>query len=66
MFVIVYNERVILGPMVWNARRFSEVIDTLNNDVSQNIYEKLVDSIGEFNKDVINKNKRNMYELCKK
>ncbi len=27
MFVIVYNERVILGPMVWNARRFSEVID---------------------------------------
>ena len=26
-FVIVYNGRVILGPMVWNARRFSEVID---------------------------------------
>lgn len=27
MFVIVYNERVILGPMTWNARRFSEVIN---------------------------------------
>jgi len=26
MFVIVYNGNVILGPMVWNARRFSEVI----------------------------------------
>jgi hypothetical protein len=27
MFVIVYNGNVILGPMPWNARRFSEVID---------------------------------------
>ena len=27
MFVIVYNGNVILGPMKWNARRFSEVID---------------------------------------
>jgi hypothetical protein len=27
MFVIVYNGNVILGPMVWNARRFSEVIE---------------------------------------
>jgi hypothetical protein len=27
MFVIVYEGRVILGPMVWNARRFSEVIN---------------------------------------
>jgi predicted helicase len=27
MFVIVYNGFVILGPMVWNARRFSEVIN---------------------------------------
>ncbi len=27
MFVIVYNGRVILGPMIWNARRFSEVIN---------------------------------------
>jgi hypothetical protein len=27
MFVIVYNGNVILGPMVWNARRFSEVIN---------------------------------------
>lgn len=27
MFVIVYNGNVILGPMNWNARRFSEVIN---------------------------------------
>jgi len=27
MFVIVYKGFVILGPMVWNARRFSEVIN---------------------------------------
>ena len=39
-------------------KRFSEVIDTLNNDISPIVYEKLVGSISEFNKDVINKNKR--------
>ncbi len=27
MFVIVHNGNVILGPMNWNARRFSEVIE---------------------------------------
>ena len=27
MFVIVYNGNVILGPMNWNARRFSEIIE---------------------------------------
>jgi len=27
LFVIVYNNSVILGPMEWKARRFSEVID---------------------------------------
>jgi hypothetical protein len=47
-------------------KRFSEVIDTLNNDVSPIVYEKLVDSICKFNKDVINKNKQIMCELCKK
>jgi len=47
-------------------KRFSEIIDTLNNDVSSIVYEKLVDSIGKFNKDVINKNKQIMCELCKK
>jgi hypothetical protein len=26
MFVITHNNNVILGPMKWNARRFSEVI----------------------------------------
>jgi hypothetical protein len=52
-------------PGIVYEKRFSEVIDTLNNEVSQNVYEKLVDSIGEFNKDMINKNKRIMGELCK-
>ena len=52
-------------PGIVYEKRFSEVIDTLNNEVSENVYEKLVDSIGEFNKDVINKNKRMMCELCK-
>jgi hypothetical protein len=47
-------------------KRFSEVIDTLNNDVSPIVYEKLVDSISKFNKGVINKNKKIMCELCKK
>jgi len=27
LFVIIYNNSVILGPMEWKARRFSEVID---------------------------------------
>jgi hypothetical protein len=53
-------------PAIVYEKRFSEVIDTLNNDVSQNIYEKLVDSIGEFNKDVINKNKIIIRELYNK
>jgi len=53
-------------PGIVYEKRFSEVIDTLNNDVSPIVYEKLVDSICEFNKDVINKNKRIMCELCKK
>ena len=26
MFVITHNNNVILGPMKWNARRLSEVI----------------------------------------
>lgn len=27
MFIITYNNNVILGPMKWNARRFTEVIE---------------------------------------
>jgi hypothetical protein len=27
MFIITYNDNVILGPMKWNARRFTEVIE---------------------------------------
>ena len=53
-------------PGLVYEKRFSELIDTLNNDVSPIVYEKLVDSIGKFNKDVINKNKEIMCELCKK
>jgi hypothetical protein len=53
-------------PGIVYERRFSEVIDTLNNEISPIVYEKLVDSISEFNKDVINKNKETMSELCKK
>jgi hypothetical protein len=53
-------------PGIVYERRFSEVIDTLNNDVSLIVYENLVDSISEFNKDVINKNKQIMRELCTK
>jgi hypothetical protein len=52
-------------PGIVYEKRFSEVIDTLNNEVSQNVYEKLVNSISEFNTDVINKNKRIIGELCK-
>ena len=51
-------------PGIVYEKRYSELIDTLNNDISSIVYEKLVDSIGEFNKDVINKNKRILRELC--
>ena len=53
-------------PGIVYEKRFSEVIDTLNTEISPIVYEKLVNSISEFNKDVINKNKRTIRELCKK
>ena len=53
-------------PGIVYQKRYSELIEALNNDISPIVYEKFVDSIGEFNKEVINKNKRIMYELCKK
>ena len=52
-------------PGIVYEKRFSEIIDTLNHEVSPIVYEKIVDSINEFNKDVINKNKRSICELCK-
>jgi hypothetical protein len=52
-------------PGIVYEKRYSELIDTLNNAISPIVYEKLIDSIGEFNKDVIHKNKRIMRELCK-
>ena len=51
-------------PGIVYENRYSELIDTLNNEISPIVYEKLVDSIGEFNKEGINKNKRIMCELC--
>jgi hypothetical protein len=53
-------------PGIVYEKRYSELIDTLNNEISPVVYEKLIDSIGEFNKDVINKNKRILHELCNK
>lgn len=53
-------------PGIVYEKRYSELIDTLNNEISPIVYERLVDSIGEFNKDVINKNKRIMQELWNK
>ena len=53
-------------PGIVYEKRYSELIDTLNNEISPVVYERLVDSIGEFNKDVINKNKRILRELCDK
>ena len=53
-------------PGIVYEKRFSEVIDTLNTDISPMVYEKLVNSISEFNKTIINKNKIIMSELCKK
>jgi hypothetical protein len=53
-------------PGIVYEKRYSEIIEALNNDISPIIYEEFVDAIGEFNKDVINKNKRIMHELCKK
>lgn len=51
-------------PGIVYKKRYSELIDTLNDEITPIIYEKLVDSIGELNKDIINKNKRIMSELC--
>ena len=50
-------------PGIVYEKRYSELIDTLNNEISPVVYEKLVDSIGEFNKDVINKNKKTIHAL---
>jgi hypothetical protein len=47
-------------------KRYSELINVLNNEISSVVYEKLVDSIEKFNKDAINKNKKIMHELFDK
>ena len=51
-------------PGIVYKKRYSELIDTLNDEITPIIYEKLVDSIGELNKAIINKNKRIICELC--
>jgi len=66
MIVDKRTKEVYNIPGIVYKKRYSELIEALNNDISSIVYDKLVDSIGEFNKDVINKNKRIMCELCKK
>ena len=51
-------------PGIVYKKRYSELIDTLNDEITPIIYEKLVDSIGELNKAIVNKNKRIICELC--
>lgn len=51
-------------PGIVYEKRYSELIETLNADMSLNVYEKLVDSISEFNNGVINQNKKVISELC--
>jgi hypothetical protein len=53
-------------PGIVYQKRYSELINVLNNEISSVVYEKLVDSIEKFNKDVINKNKKIIRELCNK
>jgi len=53
-------------PGIVYEKRYSELINVLNNEISSVVYEKLVDSIEKFNKDVINKNKKMIQELFNK
>ena len=53
-------------PGIVYEKRYSELINVLNNEISSVVYEKLVDSIEKFNKDAINKNKKIMHELFNK
>jgi hypothetical protein len=53
-------------PGIVYEKRYSELINVLNNEISSVVYEKLVDSIEKFNKDVINKNKKMIHELFNK
>lgn len=50
-------------PGIVYEKRYSELIDTLNNEITPIVYEKIVDSISEFNKNAINQNKRAMNEI---
>jgi hypothetical protein len=50
-------------PGIVYEKRYSEIIDTLNNDITPIVYEKIVDSISEFNKNAINQNKQAMAEI---
>lgn len=53
-------------PGIVYEKRYSEIMDTLNNDITPIVYEKIVDSISEFNKNAINQNKRILEEICNK
>lgn len=50
-------------PGIVYEKRYSELIDTLNSNLTPIVYEKMVDSIGEFNENAINQNKRVMSEI---
>jgi hypothetical protein len=51
-------------PGIVYEKRYSEIMDTLNNDITSVVYEKMVDSISEFNENAINQNKRILEEIC--
>lgn len=50
-------------PGIVYEKRYSEIIDTLNNDITPVVYEKMVDSISKFNENAINQNKRIVNEI---
>jgi len=51
-------------PGIVYEKRFSELIDTMNTEITPIVYEKLVDSISKFNKEAINQNKKIIEEIC--
>jgi hypothetical protein len=53
-------------PGIVYEKRFSELADTMKNDITPLVYESMVDSITEYNKKAIDQNKKIMEELCHK
>ena len=63
MILVIKTKDVYGVPGIVYEKRYSEIIDTLNSDLTPIVYEKMVDSIGEFNENAINQNKRVMSEI---